>query len=217
MKKCSECQVYKETDEFYKNKSKEDGLSSECKDCIKQSRKKKYDANPEQERERSKINRKRDPQYYTEKTRKWRANNPDRVKENRNEYQKSKWQNDPTYKLRQTLSKLINQGLKSNGSSKKGDSCSKYLSYSFQELKEHLEKQFEPWMNWGNWGKYDPKTWDDSNPLTWTWQIDHVIPQSVFLYVTMNSQCFQDCWALSNLRPLSAKQNLLDGVSKVRH
>jgi hypothetical protein len=30
-------------------------------------------------------------------------------------------------------------------------------------------------------------------------------------------QCFNDCWALCNLRPLSAKQNLVDGVTRVRH
>lgn len=217
MKKCSECQLEKETDQFYKNKSKQDGLSSECKNCIKQARQQKYDANPDQERERSKKNRKHNPKYYVEKTKQWRINNPDRVKEARNKYQKSKWYNDPTYKLRQTLSKLINQGLKLNNSSKSGKSSSKYLSYSFLELKQHLEKLFEPWMTWENWGAYNSTTWDDNDPMTWTWQIDHIIPQSTFKYTSMNSKEFQDCWALSNLRPLSAKQNLLDGLAKIRH
>jgi len=30
-------------------------------------------------------------------------------------------------------------------------------------------------------------------------------------------QVFRDCWALSNLRPYSAKQNQLDGATKLRH
>jgi hypothetical protein len=46
---------------------------------------------------------------------------------------------------------------------------------------------------------------------------DHIIPHSTFHYETMDCQEFKDCWALSNLRPLSAKQNLLDGISRVRH
>lgn len=217
MKKCSECQLEKETDQFYKNKSKKDGLSSECKDCIGSARQKRYNANPDQERERSKKNRKRNPKYYVEKTRRWRIDNPDRVKEVRSKYQKSKWENDPTYKLHQTLSKLINQGLKFSSSSKGGKSCSKYLTYSFQDLKFHLEGQFEPWMSWNNWGGYDPAFWDDKDPNTWTWQIDHIIPHSTFKYTSMEDDNFKKCWSLDNLRPLSAKQNLLDGLSKNRH
>lgn len=33
----------------------------------------------------------------------------------------------------------------------------------------------------------------------------------------MDCEEFKKCWALENLRPLSAKQNNYDGVSKTRH
>jgi hypothetical protein len=33
----------------------------------------------------------------------------------------------------------------------------------------------------------------------------------------MDCQEFKDCWALSNLRPLNAKQNFWDGVNRIRH
>lgn len=33
----------------------------------------------------------------------------------------------------------------------------------------------------------------------------------------MKDEDFKKCWALSNLRPLCAKQNLIDGVTKIRH
>lgn len=33
----------------------------------------------------------------------------------------------------------------------------------------------------------------------------------------MNEENFKKCWALSNLRPYSAKQNLLDGANRKRH
>lgn len=92
-----------------------------------------------------------------------------------------------------------------------------YLPYTAENLKTHIESQFEPWMTWYNWGKYVCSTWNDNDPSTWKWQIDHIVPKSDFNYTAIIDKEFQDCWSLSNLRPLSAKQNLLDGVSRVRH
>lgn len=43
------------------------------------------------------------------------------------------------------------------------------------------------------------------------WQLGDIIPQSIFPYITMDCEEFRKCWDLSNLRPLSAKQNILDG------
>jgi len=90
-------------------------------------------------------------------------------------------------------------------------SISKYLLYTIGELKNHLETQFESWMTWNNQGKYDPKTWDDNDQTTWTWNIDHIIPQSKLFYTSLEDDNFKKAWALNNLRPLSAKQNILDG------
>ena len=92
---------------------------------------------------------------------------------------------------------MIGSALKGN---KFGLSISKYLPYSMIELKEHLEKQFEPWMNWNNHGsvKSDHKTW----------QIDHIIPQSKFPYTYMSDDNFKKCWALENLQPLEAIANI---------
>ncbi len=119
---------------------------------------------------------------------------------------------DISFALHHNVSSSIRSKIKKNSKS-----CVNYLPYSFVQLKEHLEKQFEPWMNWNNWGTYNPQTWDDNNPLTWTWQIDHIIPQSNLLYTSMEDENFKKCWSLSNLRPYSAKQNLLDGVMRIRH
>lgn len=122
--------------------------------------------------------------------------------------------NDIIFKLRGNISCLIFYALKDK---KNNNSCIKYLPYTIHELKDHLQNQFEPWMSWNNWGKYNSKTWDDHNTLTWFWQIDHIIPASTFKYTSMEDQEFKDCWALTNLRPYSAKQNFLDGVRKIRH
>ena len=80
-----------------------------------------------------------------------------------------------------------------------------------QELKEHLEKQFEPWMTWQNQGVYRLDKWDDNDSSTWKWHIDHIVPQSHLLYLSMTDDNFKKCWALENLRPLSGKENVGDG------
>jgi hypothetical protein len=142
----------------------------------------------------------------------YRQENKDKI----NRYYKSRRENDPEYKIRRIVSSSVLIMIKSQGSYKKG-SIKLFLAYTIQELKEHLEKQFESWMNWQNQGKYEVIKWNDNDPTTWKWQIDHIIPQSNLPYTSMSDDNFKKCWALENLRPLSAKQNLLDGANRVRH
>lgn len=134
-------------------------------------------------------------------------------KEYNNEYCKFRFKNDPAFRLRKIISASIWSAIKRNGARKNG-SCLRYLSYSIDELKYYIEKQFESWMNWNNQGKYDPKTWDDNDLSTWKWQLDHIIPQIDLPYASMEDDNFNKCWALENLRPLSAKQNIIDGDRK---
>lgn len=84
-----------------------------------------------------------------------------------------------------------------------------YLPYTIQELKQHLEAQFEPWMTWLNCGVYNKKIWNDQDQITWRWQIDHIIPQSKFIFNSIRDESFLKCWSLSNLKPLSSKNNIL--------
>lgn len=116
-------------------------------------------------------------------------------------------------KIRRRISNIIHRHLLDETNEY---SCLEFLEYTMPELKLHIELLFEDWMNWSNWKIYDPNTWDDGNCLTWTWNLDHIIPQAKLLYISMNDDNFKKCWALENLRPLSAKQNILDGL-KTRH
>ena len=122
------------------------------------------------------------------------------------DYTRKRKKYDPVFKLRKRISGDVWKMLKTNNSSK-NNSVIKYLPYTMQELKNHIEKQFEPWMTWNNWGPYR-KSWDDNDQSTWTWNIDHIIPHHIFRYTSMEDVSFQECWALSNLRPLSSKLNL---------
>jgi hypothetical protein len=128
-----------------------------------------------------------------------------------NNKQKNRRDTDPVFYLRTRISAAVYKALKSKASSKNGNSIISMLAYSMIELSAHIEDLFESWMTWENHGIYNVKTWNDSDPTTWTWQIDHIIPQSDLPYTSMEDENFKKCWALENLRPYSAKQNIIDG------
>ena len=85
-----------------------------------------------------------------------------------------------------------------------------FLPYDVQSLRLHFESQFESCMNWNNHGVYSNKTWIDNDVTTWTWQVDHIIPQSKFLFNSVRDEDFYKCWDLVNLRPYSSKQNKIE-------
>jgi transcriptional regulator len=132
---------------------------------------------------------------------------------------------DICHNLRKGISGSIHSTLKRNVEGKQAGYNQSILphlpDYDIKKLKEHIETQFSlpgnEWMTWENWGRYNPETWDDNDPNTWTWNLDHIVPHSTFKYISMEDEAFRKCWALENLRPLNAKQNVLDGVGKVRH
>jgi hypothetical protein len=175
------------------------------------------------EKNKEAIAEKRREYYITNKDsiikrhKKWTANNYEKKLSSNCAYHLRRLKRDLSFKIRQSISKTIKKYLKINGFSKTKSSFLKNLPYSIDELKVHLEKQFEPWMSWDNWGSYRKDAWDDSDIKTWRWQIDHIIPQSDLPYSSMEEENFKKCWELANLRPLNAKQNLLDGIYKTRH
>lgn len=80
---------------------------------------------------------------------------------------------------------------------KKGLHWETLVPYTISELIKHLEKQFKPGMSWDNYGK---------------WHIDHKVPKSKFNFSKPEHSDFQRCWALSNLQPMWARENLLKGA-----
>lgn len=74
------------------------------------------------------------------------------------------------------------------------------IKFTRDELKFHLEKQFQPGMSWDNYGR--------------AWHIDHKVPVSAF-----NLSCDEDikrCWSLKNLQPLFKMDNLKKGSNLER-
>jgi hypothetical protein len=95
--------------------------------------------------------------------------------------------------LKRIVSSAICNTLKKRGISKDNRTW-KALSYTPQQLKEHLELQFDEKMNWDNYGSY--------------WHIDHIYPQSLLPYESLEDDNFKKCWELNNLRPLEAIENI---------
>jgi molybdopterin converting factor small subunit len=138
----------------------------------------------------------------------YNAQNKEKIKERNRAYERKRSKKDPVYRLRKLIRGKISSILRQKNLSKGGVSITKHLPYTMEQLKKHLEQQFEPWMNWNNQGIYQIATCDENDQSTWKWQIDHIYPESKLPYSSMEDENFHKAWALSNLQPLSAKANL---------
>lgn len=212
MKSCSKCKIEKEFTSFHKSSKNKIGYRSQCISCENEYK----EANKDKLKEYFK-NRVYDPsikkEYYLlnkerikDNYRKYYENNKESKLEYQKEYQKNnkdkrnsylieRRQNDPLFKLITNVRNLIYNSFYYNGYSK-NSKTEELLGCSFEELKQHLESKFEPWMNWDNRGLYNGE-------LNYGWDIDHVIPLS-----SVNEEI--DIIKLNhytNLQPLCSKVN----------
>ena len=67
------------------------------------------------------------------------------------------------------------------------------VDFTIEELMSHVESQFTDGMNWDNRNK---------------WHIDHIKPQSLFVFNSMDTKEFKECWSLENLQPLWAVEKI---------
>lgn len=227
-KECTECHNFLDISLFpsFKRKSGKVYVLNQCIACNKQYKKNHYTNNKEIYKENNQKyveeNREEFNQYHKQYRnenkekisvyhKEYYQQNKDELNSYKSDYNNERSKTDVTFKLRRGISKLIGSYLKRVGARKNNKSVLDHVGYSIQELKDHLENQFKPWMSWNNWGTYNKDIWNDSNSLTWTWQIDHIIPQTKLPYLSMEDENFKKCWALENLRPISSKDNLLKG------
>jgi len=128
----------------------------------------------------------------------WREKNPDKIKKIQAKHRKSEKRKKyiknyfsvARHKIRQRMSNLIYQSVKG----KKLGKCWEHLvGYTVEKLMKHLESKFQTGMTWENYGG---------------WHIDHLVPESWFHYESVYDEEFKKCWALSNLQPKWAKENL---------
>lgn len=219
---CKDCKKIYDKSHLTKNKEKhrKNSLNYYMNNKEKIAKQRKEDRKNNNENLKIKIKEKEYRSINKEKIntykRDYYQNNKDKIRAAQRTAGKKIRQN-PQFRIRLNVSRSINQALKKRKNNKNGLSYLNYLLYSISDLKKHLENQFEPWMNWNNYGIYKVDKWNDNDQSTWTWQIDHIIPHSTFKYISMEDENFKKCWSLSNLRPLSSKINILEGVQRTRH
>lgn len=208
---------------YKRKKGSIDGLMGTCKLCMGENSKKWHKENPEKIKkslEKYKLN---NPEKIKESYKKYRLNNLEKVrakdkkcaKNRRKLFPKKckesllKWHlKNPTWrteyrrkynkkrrssakgKLSDNMSTRMYQFLKSNKNNQHWES---FVSYTLNDLKDHLEKQFKDGMTWENYGVY--------------WEVDHIIPIAVFNFNSPEDIDFKKCWALSNLQPLGKRLN----------
>ena len=123
----------------------------------------------------------------------WFAKDPARTREIYRAAQKRRLAN-PINRLHSRVSNQVWLALRGK---KSGRTTASLLGYSFAELHVHLERLFTEGMNWENIGE---------------WHIDHIMPLSSFTITGPDDPQLRVAWALSNLQPLWAKDNLAKGA-----
>ena len=130
-------------------------------------------------------------QKKTQKSPRYRKWKNEWTREYNKDYLKERRQ-DPSFKMRMGVSSAVRKALLRQGKTK-GGSTFEHLPYTPQDLKEHLEKKFVEGMTWENYGD---------------WHLDHIVPQAALPYDSLTHPNFTKCWALDNLQPLWARDNI---------
>jgi hypothetical protein len=201
----------------------------ENKEKIREARRKWWEEHREERNEYAKKWRLTNKEWVREREKKWRENNKDKIRKNsrryylahidemlekHREYQERRQKNNteevreyrrkmsrkirstPKGKINNTMSRSIAEALKSG--SKAGRRWETLVDFTAEQLRKHLEKRFKDGMTWESYGKDG-------------WHIDHIIPISVFNFESPEDIDFKRCWALKNLQPMWAEENMAKG------
>jgi len=224
---CPKCKLELSKDFFVKNRARSDGVGVYCKKCDSIYRRERINNYAKKQREKNLKNEEKISldfkkccccsetktikdffrnkyaidgfTYDCKKCRAERSQSYRQKEENREKIRKAdreRRRNNPCLRLHKNVSRFISKKLIT-----KEESITKHLPYSFEELRQHLESLWEPWMNWENYGKLSKNKK--------TWNIDHIIPQSLLVYDDYKHPNFLKCWCLENLRPLDALENTI--------
>lgn len=172
-KVCSACKEWYPLDRFYNLQSAQDGLSYRCKNCQKVRALEYYRAH------RASIQAKRKTGHFRK-----------RFNAYCRKYAKRRRRTDPEYRIKRNLRGALNAALK--GAPKSAPTM-ELIGCTSQELRQHLESQFQEGMSWDNYGQPG-------------WEIDHVIPCAAFDLTDPEQQ--KACFHYTNLQPLWGPDNL---------
>lgn len=151
--------------------------------------------NKEKKKDYDKKRREELGQVHVEKAKEYYVNNKEKVREYKKNWTAKKRKENISYRIKCSISGSIRSSL---GREKRRKSLitEQIIGCSFDNLKLHLENQFQDWMSWDNYGKYNGE-------LNYGWDIDHIIPldsaDTIDELISLNH--------FSNLQPLCSKVN----------
>ena len=177
--KINKQQINKQKKEYYQNN----------KEQISEKQKKYCKINKEKISEKRKKYHKK---YYLENNqqiKQYRLNNKQQINEKNKEYIKNRKATDVLFKLKCNIGDLIRISIRSNGYTKQSKTF-EILGCTYEEFKQHIERQFIVGMNWDN--RKD-------------WHLDHIYPVSLAKdeadLIKLNHYTnFQPLWALENIK-----------------
>lgn len=176
---CSKCKLEKDLSEFPIRKSSKDGHRGYCYIC----------KNEGQRNYRKKLTD-RQKEIQRSHVRNWFKYNKPHRREYMRTYEKKRRKNDPIHKLKINLRTRISIFVKKRKFNK-NDSTFKIIGCTPEQLKKHIEKQFDEKMTWNNYGRFG-------------WHVDHKIPLDSAKNI---EELYKLCY-YSNLQPLWWEDNL---------
>lgn len=184
MKRCPTCKEIKPLsfEYYYRSKSTLNGYHCICKTCDA-SKHKQWEMNPRYKECRAATYR-RNIEWHKQYQRKTQSH--------RNELEREKKKANPSFALKNRVRVLMYHTLRHV---KNGRKWQDLVGYSIDDLRQHIEKQFKDGMNWDLF-------------MDGSIHIDHIIPVSAFNITRPEDIDFKRCWALKNLRPMWAKDNI---------
>ena len=160
-----------------------------CKKCyMKEYSKKYYIKNIDKEKARLKAYKIKNKEAERERNIKWNKDNRDYI----NKRERDRYKNDPQTRISNILRRRLGKAIKSDQSHVKNLGC------TIDELRKHLEDQFQEGMTWDNHGVYG-------------WHIDHIKPLAK--YNLEDEDQLKEACNYKNLQPLWAKDNLSKGAN----
>ena len=163
----------------------------ENKEKLREYKKKYREKNKEKIKEYAKKYHEENREILKCKRKKYYEENKEKI----NERNKKRRKNDPLFKLKNNIGSSLYKAIKSIDTYK-GKKTEEILGCSFKEFKQHIESQWEDWMNWDNYGLYNGE-------LNYGWDIDHIKPLSL-------CESEEDVYKLNhytNLQPLCSYTN----------
>jgi len=211
-KTCTKCGSAHTVDNFRQNVRYADGRVNWCRNCEKTYRADYYLKNREKVRAQNAewhaANRDKrnaamkaayaaDPEKHSARAKAAKERRPGYYRQAARQNARRRRATRIDVRLRSRISSQLRYCLMTG---KGGRTSESMLGYQIADLRAHIERQFTKGMSWHNMGE---------------WHIDHIVPLSSFTITGPDDPELRRAWALPNLRPLWAADNLAKSNKRV--